>query len=176
MFTDFSLNAMRYANLTMARKPAVEISLFFTMAFNAESHFKLLTFYAVHSFDGSVTLLACNFFTYMPLMVEQHVFGQIIRLDPWSRCIGIKIAVFFQNLRVFGNYVLVAIQAFFHRWNPGMDGAVNIGMTEPALNFFYTGVQPVTEGYGLFRTNFCARWHIKIIEKTCGQNCTDSRQ
>jgi hypothetical protein len=68
--------------LAVARQPAIEVGLFFAMAFNAESHFKALAFDSVHGFDGSVTLPAFNFFSNVALVIKQHVFGQIIYFYP----------------------------------------------------------------------------------------------
>jgi hypothetical protein len=52
------------------------------MAFNAKAHFKLLTLKSVHSLDGAVTFKTGNFFSDVPLVIEQHVLGQVIHLYP----------------------------------------------------------------------------------------------
>ena len=68
----------------MARQPAIDVGLFLPMAFHAKSHFKLLALDAVHGLDVPMALLTGNFFFDVPLVIEQHVFGQVIGLDP--RC------------------------------------------------------------------------------------------
>ena len=66
----------------MARQPAIEVGLFFAMAFNAESHLELRAFDAIHGLDDPVTFLALNFFSDVALVIEQHMLGQIIYFYP----------------------------------------------------------------------------------------------
>ena len=58
--------------------------------------------------------------------------------------------------------VVVAVQAFFHRRYSRIDGAAHIGVAELTLNFFYAGMQLVTERYGLFRADVKSRGRIVI--------------
>jgi hypothetical protein len=160
----------------MTRQPTIKVSLLFPMTFDTESHLEIFTLNSIHLLNSTVAFLTGHFLFNVALMIKHDMFRQIICLDPGRGRIGIEIPVFLQYLWVFGNNVVVAIQTFFHRRNSGMDGSANIGVTELALNFFYAGMQPVTKGYGLFRTNIYARWHIKIIEKSRGQKRTDCCQ
>ncbi len=73
---------------------------------------------------------------------------------------------------MFGNNVIVAIETFFHRRDPGMIGVAHVWMTELALNFLYTGMQPMAERDRLFRTDFESRWSVEIVEKHPGENNT----
>jgi hypothetical protein len=82
--------------------------------------------------------------------------------------------VLLEDLGMFGNNVIVTIETFFHRRDSRMTGVTHIGMTELALNFFYTGMQPMTEWDRLFRTDFKSRRGVEIIEKHPDENnaCT----
>jgi len=51
----------------------------------------------------------------------------------------------------------VAIQAFFHRWNPRMGGTLDVRMAELTLDLFYPVVNPGTEGYRLRRSEIGGR-------------------
>jgi hypothetical protein len=66
----------------MARQPAIDIGLFFAMAFKAESHFKSFAFDAVHGSNDPVTLPAFYLFSDVPLVIKQHVLGQIVHFYP----------------------------------------------------------------------------------------------
>lgn len=160
----------------VTRQPAIQIRLLFLMAFDTESHLEICSSNSIHLLDSAVTLLTGHFLFNMALVIEHDMLGQIVCLDPRSGRIGIKIPMFLQNLWVFGNDVIVAIQTFFHRWNSRMDGSADIRVAKLALNFFYAGMQAVAERYGLLRANVSARWYVKIIEKPCGQKHTDSCQ
>jgi hypothetical protein len=80
--------------------------------------------------------------------------------------------VLLEDLGMFGNNVIVAIETFFHRRDPGMNGVTHVWMTELALNFLYTGMQPMAERDRLFRTDFESRRRVKIIKKHPNENNT----
>jgi hypothetical protein len=127
------------------------------MALDAELHVKVLSPDAVHGFNRPMAFLASHLFSDVALVVEENVFGQIIRLLPRRRGPGVIVAVLLQNLRVPGDDVLMAVQAFFHGWQSRMSGATYIRMAKLALNILYSGVHPMAEGYRLFHPDSHAR-------------------
>lgn len=55
------------------------------------------------------------------------------------------------NPRVIGDDVIVTVQAFFHRRNPGMVGIPHIGVAVLALYLLYAAMDIVAERDRLFR-------------------------
>jgi len=153
-FSFFNLQSsfFTFQFLTMARQPAIQWPFFFLVALNAKSHFKIDAADSVHAFNFTVTLTAVDIFPDMSLMFKQNMLGQKIGFSPGYRCPGIKILMLLLYLRMIGNNILMTVQAFLHRRDSWKRGPVYIRVTEPALNLFYPGVNPVTKGNRLFWT------------------------
>ena len=120
---------------------------------DTELHVEILSLDAIHGFHRSVALLAGDFLFDVPLVVKQHVLGQIVGLFPGCRGLGVVIAVFLQDLRMPRNDVVVAVQAFFHRRQPGMLGVAHVGVAVFALDVFDPGMHPMAEGYRLLHAD-----------------------
>jgi hypothetical protein len=137
----------------MTPQPAIQIGVFFPVAVNAEPHLESSSLHPVHDGHFSVALGAFQLFPDMTLVVEKHMFGNIIHLNPGDGGFGVEIFMFLFNFRMVGNNMIMAVQAFFHRRNSRMNGTGHIGMAEFAGDILYTRVDPVTEGNGLLRTH-----------------------
>ena len=87
------------------------------------------------------------------LMSEFDVVRNIVDLDPGYRCIRIIMLFFFHDLRVHGDDVFVAEEAFLHGRYPGMIGPSDKGVAEAAIDLLDPGMDPMTEINGLLRTN-----------------------
>ena len=133
----------------MARQPAADIGVAFAVAFQAEPHFKMLAFDPVHGLHPAVTGLALNLFSDVALVVKKHVLGHVIDFPPGGRRIGVKIFMLLLNPGMVGNDVVMAEQAFFNRRDPGIFGAFDIGVAEPAADIFMARMQPVGKRNGL---------------------------
>ena len=120
-----------------------------------------------------MAFLTSDFTVDMALVIKQHVFGYIIDLHPRGRGIGIKIAMFFLNLWMLDDDVIMTVQAFFHGRHPGKIGIRHIRMAVLALYLFDTGVNIVAERNGLFGSDVCLRLRIKKIQKGADENCTE---
>jgi hypothetical protein len=79
----------------VARQPAIDVDFAFAVAPYAKGHEKDLALDPVHVLDLAVALLAGDLFSDVALMVEQDVFGQVVRFFPWRGGAGIVIAVLF---------------------------------------------------------------------------------
>jgi hypothetical protein len=77
--------------------------------------------------------------------------------------------VFFPDLWVVGDDVLVAVETFFHRGNAREMRPIHIGVAKLALDFLYPGVNPVTERDGLFRTQVSGRHQVKGVKEHSNQ-------
>ena len=75
---------------------------------------------------------------------------------------------------MIGDNILVAIQAFLHRRQPGMNRAADIGVAELALYGFDTGMDPVAERDRLLRTDPGCRRHVKKVAKSQNQKDNES--
>jgi hypothetical protein len=95
--------------LTVARQPATDVDFALAVASYAKGHEKDLALNPVHVLDLAVALLAGNLLSYVTLMVEQDVLSQVVRLFPGRGCASVVISMFFQNLRMFGDDVFMAI-------------------------------------------------------------------
>jgi hypothetical protein len=138
--------------LAMACQPAVQISFLFFMAFNTNPHppyFLRQTLLVLHL---AMTLPANNLAVDVALVVEKHMFRNIIDFHPGRRFLIVEIFMFFLNPRMFDDNVVVAVQAFFHRRQSRMIGVCHIWVAILALNLFDAAVDIVTEGDRLLRT------------------------
>ena len=68
-------------------------------------------------FNHSVALPTGDLFVDMTLMVEQHMFGHIVHLDPGGGGLRVKIFVLFLDPGMFFYNIIMAVQALFHRGN-----------------------------------------------------------
>jgi hypothetical protein len=134
------------------------------MARNAKPHLEFCVLEPVHGLHLAMTLFAKDFLFDVPFVVEKDMLRQIIHLDPGGRCLGVEIMVLFLDLRVIGNDVFVAVEAFFHSRDPWERGAAHIRVTELALDFLHSRVDPVAEGDRLLRAKALDRHEIKKIE------------
>ena len=156
----------------MARQPAVEINIPFTVTYDALVHVPDFVRQPVKVLNLAVALLARDVLVNMPLMVEEDVLGQVVDLAPRSRGVCVEIFVFFLNPRVSLNYVVVAVQTKFHRRQSWKIGVGHVWVAILALNLFDTTVDVVAERYGLFRASI-RTITIKEIDK---QNNCDARK
>jgi hypothetical protein len=113
----------------------------------------------------TVTFLTGNFTVNVALVIEQHVLGHIIDFDPGRRCVGVKVFVLLYYPGMFGDNVIMAMQAFFHRRDAGMIGISHIGVAVLALDLLYSAVDIVAEGDGLLRPDSAVRQFIKQENK-----------
>ena len=137
----------------MTGQPAAQVDLFFPVAFDTKTHFEALAFQAVHRLDFAVARFAGDLLFNVALMVKQDMLGQFVYLDPRRWRIAVEIVVFFKYFRVIGDDIIMAVETFFHRREPRMDGASHIGMTVLAGDGLMSRMQPMTEGDGLVRAN-----------------------
>ena len=135
----------------MTRQPAIDIGILLIVAFQAHSHAPFLVRQSLNVLNLTVTFLAGNFAVDVPLMVEQDVLGHIVNLFPGSGGLGIEVFVLLLDPGMFFDNIIMAVQTLFHRWNAGMIGIGNIGMTVLALNLFDAAVHRMAEGDRLFR-------------------------
>jgi hypothetical protein len=103
----------------VTRQPAIHIGILLFVAFQTDSHAPVLERKAVYIFNLTVAFAAGNLFVDMPLVVEQYMFRYIINFNPGCRCLSVEIFMLFLDLRVFFDYIIVAVQAFFHRGDAG---------------------------------------------------------
>jgi hypothetical protein len=103
----------------VASQPTVEVGLSLLVAIYTESHLEHLEAQPVHRLHLAVAFLTGDFLPDMPLVAEENVLGQIDRVLPGSGNSGIKILVLLPDLRMTGNNIIMAIEAFFHRGKPG---------------------------------------------------------
>jgi hypothetical protein len=103
------INSFLTLALAVASQPATDVDFALAMTPYAKGHEKNLALDPVHVLDLAVALLTGNFLSYMTLMIEQDVFGQVVRLFPGRGAASVVITMFFQNLRMFGDDVIMAI-------------------------------------------------------------------
>ena len=87
------------------------------MAFDAYPHPPVFVGQPVKVLNQSVAFPAGNFAVDMALMIEQHVLGHIIDLDPGGGGLRVEILVLLLNPRMLFDDVVVAVQTLFHRRN-----------------------------------------------------------
>ena len=107
------LHALCY--LTVTRQPAINVGILLIMTFQAHPHPPILGRQPLKVFYQSVAFPAVYFGVDVALMIEKHVFRYVVYLDPGCRGSSIEIFVLFLDLRVFFDYVIVTVQALFHR-------------------------------------------------------------
>ena len=150
----------------MTRQPAINIDFFLVVAFQAHPHPPILGRQPLQVFYQSVAFPAGYFFVDMTLVVEQNVFRHVIYLDPGRRCLSVEILMFLLDLRVFFDYVVVAVQTLFHRRNARKIRVGNVGMAILALDLLDATVHIVAEGNRLFRAETPRRPHPENIDKS----------
>jgi len=153
----------------VARQPAVQISPFTFMTFNAESHFESFSPNSIHGLDLSMAFFAFHLFFNVSLMVEQNVFRKIEDFFPGCRRSGVKIFMFLPDPGMIGDDVLVTVEAFFNRGDSRMKGPFHIRMAKPTLDHLDTGMDPMAERDRLFGTDSGCRRDVKKIEKAQNQ-------
>ena len=99
----------------MARQPAIHVGALFEMTRDTLVHVPGFMRQALKVLHLSVAFGAGNFAVNMALVIEQHVLGYVIDFDPGRWRIGVKVFVFLFYPRMIGNYVVMAVQTFFHR-------------------------------------------------------------
>ena len=151
--------------LTVTGQPTSEVGVFYLVTVDAKSHFKIDPFDPVHGFHAAVTFLAFDLAVYVALVIKQDMLGQVIDFPPRRGGFCIKISMFFLNPGVIGDDIIMAMETFFNRWQPGVIGTIHVRVAVPALGVFNPCMHPVAERNGLFRTDACCRRHVKIIEE-----------
>jgi hypothetical protein len=149
----------------MTSQPAIQGSLFFTVTLEAKAHLKRDPPEPVHGLHSPVAFLAVDLFFDVPFMIEKNMLRQIIDFNPRGRCPVIEIFMLFPDFRMIGNDIFMTVKAFLYGWNTGKGRTTHIGMTESALDVLHAGMDPVTEGDRLCRTETCRRINVKKIEK-----------
>ena len=150
----------------MACQPTSYIRILLLVTLETESHIKMFPLNPVHSLHQPVAFLALYVFADMPLVIEQYMLRQKIGLYPRNWSAGVEIFMFFSNPRVFRNDVIMAIQAFLHRRQSRMNRSPHIGVAEFTLYILNTGMNPVTEGYGLLGTDSGRRRYVEKVQKS----------
>jgi len=143
---------------------------------DAKSHLKIDTLDSIHGLHRPVALLALNLTVDMALMIEQHVFGQVVDLPPRCRRFCIEVPMLLSNPGMIGDDKIVTVKTLFNRRNPGKIGTGYIRVAKLALYVFDAGMQSVAERDGLFRTEFGYRRHVKVKEKKDYQQKTTAAE
>ena len=151
----------------MTRQPAIDVSILFIVAFQAHPHAPLFVRQPVKVLNLPVAFPAGNFTIDMALMIEQDMLGYIVNLFPRSGGLGIEVFVLLLNPGMFFDDIIVAVQTLFHRWNAGVVGIGNIGVTVLALDLLNAAVHGVAEGDRLFRAESAPRPAPKNIDEGC---------
>ena len=152
----------------MTGQPAIDVGILLIVAFQTHSHAPLLVRQPLTVLNLPVAFLAGNFAVDMALMIEQHMLGHIVNLFPGSGGLGIEILMLLLDPGMFFDDVVMAMQTLFHRWDAGMIGIGNIGMTVLALNLLDAAVHRVAEGNRLFRSESAYRPNPKNINESYG--------
>ena len=79
------------------------------MTFDTSPHAPVFTWQAVQVGDLPVTLLAIDLAVDVPLVIKQHVFGDIIDFYPGRWCIGVKVLVFLFYPGMVGDNIIMAV-------------------------------------------------------------------
>ena len=85
------------------------------MALDTHPHPPILIRQSLQILNLPVTFPAGDLGVDMSLMIEQHMLGYIIYLDPGGGSLGVEVLVLLLDLRVSLNDVIVAVQTLFHR-------------------------------------------------------------
>lgn len=145
----------------MACQPAVEVGIFLPVTLDTLTHAPDFLRQALRFPHLTVTFLTGNFFINMALVIKQHVFGHIIDFYPGCGRTGIKIFVFLLYPGMIGNYIFMAVQAFFDRRDSGMIGIGHEWVAVLALDLFYPAVDSMAERYRLLRSDGAERYLVK---------------
>lgn len=143
-------------------QPAVELSIPRAVAFNAEIHLETDRRKTIQSLHSAMALDAFNIAPLdVRLMFEFHEVGNIKDPDPGNRICGVEISPFLPDLRMQGDDIFMAEEAFLHSRNPGPGGTGNKGMAETAVDRLHSRMHPVAEGNRLRRTKLPMGVYIK---------------
>jgi hypothetical protein len=141
----------------MARQPAIQVRALFPVTIDAFAHAPVLGRQAMLVLHLAVALLTLYAKANVTLVVEEHVLGDAVDLDPGRRCLGIVVTVLDLYPGMIGNDVIVAVKAFFHCRQPRVVGVVNIRVAEPTLNVFHPRMHVVAEWNRLFGADLGGR-------------------
>jgi len=158
------LNSLCY--LTVTRQPAVDVGILFIMTFQAHPHPPIFVRQPLKVLNQSMAFPAGNFAVDMTLVVEQHVFGHVVHLDPGGRGLGVVILVLLLDPGMFFDDIVMAVQTLFHRRNAREIGIGNVGMAILALDLLDATVHIVAEGDRLLRAESARRPHPENINKS----------
>jgi hypothetical protein len=128
----------------VACQPAIQVGLLLTVTIDTETHLEMNALDPVHGLHRSMTLFAGNILLYVPFVIEDDVFGQIVDLTPRGRGVRVVILVFLPDLGMIGDNVLVTIETFLDRWDSRVNGTPHVGMTELALDLLDTRMESMT--------------------------------
>ena len=131
------------------------------MAFQAHAHAPVFMRQTVQIGNLTVTLLTGDLAVNVPLVIKQHMFGNIIDFYPGRWRIGVKIFVFFFYPGMIRDNIVMAMQTLFHRRHAGMIGIGYVRMTVLTLDLFDAAVNVMAERDGLLRSDEGLRWGVK---------------
>ena len=117
-------------------------------------------------FNLPVAFPAGNFVVDVALMIEQHVFGHVVHLDPGRGGLGVEILVLLLDPGMFFDDIVMAVQTLFHRRDAREIRVGNVGMAILALDLLDATVHIVAKGYRLFRAEGLRRPHPENIDKS----------
>ena len=146
----------------MACQPAVEVGIFLPVTLDTLTHAPYFLRQTLRFPYLSVTFLTGNFLINMALVIKQHVFGHIVDFYPGCWRTGVKIFVFLFYPGMIGNYIVMAMQAFFHRRDSGMIGIGHEGVAVLTLDLLDPAVDSMAERDWLFRPDVAIR---KLVKK-----------
>lgn len=138
----------------MTRQPAIYLRSSFTMTANAKPHLEFHRAQPVHPFH-----IPMAFGTIEPRpfdmgdVVEKNEVGDPVNTHPGNGFFRFVVLLFFEDLRVHGNNIVMTKETFFHGRNAGIRGPFHEGMTEATVDLFLPCMDPVTEINWLLRTN-----------------------
>ena len=104
------------ATLTVTSQPAPQVGLSLAVALDTKSHVESFTFQSIHLLDLTVARFTSDFLLNVSHVVEQHVLGQLIDFHPRGGGTAVILVMFFLDLWMIGDDVVVAVQTFFYRW------------------------------------------------------------
>jgi len=128
-------------------KPAIVLRVLFPMAGEAETHLKVNLLQPIHALHVAVTVHTIKFTPFeMGDMVKKHEIRYPEDLLPGSWRARTKILFFPLDLRMIGNYILVAEKTFLHGRKTRVLRPLHIRVAEATVYTFHACVYPMTEG------------------------------
>jgi hypothetical protein len=151
--------------------------IFVSMTLNAKAHFKLCRRnHAIHLCDITVALTAVKTGLNMRLVAKIDKIRQIRDTLPLHRLTLVVMPAKVGNFWVMNNYFAVAKHTRFKRWNSGMVGIDNTGMTHDAAKFLVGRMNAMTKGDGLFHGGIYCAYRIEDKKRTDGANKQHQQQ